>query len=108
MNIDSIISDTSTWMTSHGWRIVLILVIMTLVRRFGMMIISRIIHRSLKNTSKAEGKRDKKLRGDTLVSLTGSVFKIVIWASTVLLILGELGLLQPLAPIFAGAGIISL
>ncbi len=84
------------------------MLIASLVRRFGMIFVSRIINRSIKNSERFETNRDRELREATLVSLIGSVLRIITWSVVAMLILHELNVLQALTPLLAGAGIVSL
>lgn len=99
---------TQSWFLDHGWKIVLIMLAASLMRRFGMIFVSRIINRSIKNSERFETNRDRKLRADTLVSLIGSILRIITWFIVAALILHELNILKALTPLLAGAGIASL
>ena len=99
---------TKSWFIDHGWQITLIIFSAGLTRRFGMVFIARLITQSLKNSDHYETNRDRKLRANTLISLIGSILKIIIWLAATMLILRELGILQALTPLLAGAGIVSL
>lgn len=99
---------TQSWFIDHGWRIVVIILVASIIRSFGMIFVSRIITRSIKNSERFETERDRKLREATLISLIGSVVRIIAWLVVGMLILRELNVLQALTPLLAGAGIVSL
>lgn len=105
-------SAAQSWFLEHGWKIVLILLSATFVRRFGEVFVGQLIHRSLRHTERFENDRDRKLRADTLTSLIGSVLKVMVWIIAAICILSELGVLRALAPFLAGAlavgGVLSL
>lgn len=108
MNFESFWVNLQAWFFDHGWRILLIMVTASLVRRFGMIFLGRLIHHSIDSSERFENKRDRKLRADTVLSLIGSVFKIANFIIIGLLILGELNVLRLVAPLLAGAGVLSL
>lgn len=99
---------TYDWFLDHGWKIALIIIIASAIRRFGMIIIGRIIGRSISHSDRFESERDKKLRIETLKSLADSILKVVTWVVVVLLVFAELGILEQIMPLLAGAGIVSL
>jgi len=105
-------AQVNSWISSQGFKIAIILIIASLFRRFGMVILHKIISQSINHSERFENERDRKLRTATLVSLIGSILKIIVWAVATLLILGELGILKLLAPMLAGAlavgGVLSL
>lgn len=112
MSTEAILKSFQTWSVDHGWKIVLILIIASVVRRFGEAFLGKFIHRSIQHSDRFENDRDRKLRADTLISLIGSIMKVITWIVIALLVLSELGVLKVLAPILAGAlavgGVLSL
>ncbi len=112
MNNDAIFDALQSWALDHGWKIILILLVASIVRRFGEAFLGKLIQRSVQHSERFENDRDRKLRADTLVSLIGSVMKVLSWLVIALLVLSELGVLKVIAPILAGAlavgGVLSL
>lgn len=108
MNIDSAWAAMQSWFFDHGWKIVLIIIIAILVRHFGMLFFSRVIARSVENSSRLENARDRKLRIATLNSLFESIINILTALIIGVLILSELGVFRYLAPLFSSAVAISL
>ncbi|MFO0971102.1 MAG: mechanosensitive ion channel [Candidatus Saccharimonadales bacterium] len=112
MSLEQILASIRNWSLDHGWRIVLILFAASVVRRFGEAFLGKLIQRSIQHSERFENDRDRKLRADTLISLIGSIIKVIIWIVIALLVLSELGVLRALAPILAGAlavgGVLSL
>lgn len=106
--MNSIYGVVNAWMSDHGWNILIIIVVATLVRKFSMIYISRVIARSITNSERYETKRDRKLREQTLTGLIDSMLRIATWMLVLVLVLRELGALQALAPFLAGAGIVSV
>lgn len=92
----------------HGWRILLIMLVASLIRRFGVVFLSRFINHSIETSERFENKRDRKLRADTLIGLIDSVLKVATYIIVGLLILSELNVLRIVAPLLAGAGVLSL
>lgn len=108
MDFDAVIKALQSWFFDHGWRILLILAISSLVRRFGVAFLSRFINHSIETSERFENKRDRKLRADTLIGLIDSVLKVTTYVIVGLLILSELNVLKLVAPLLAGAGVLSL
>lgn len=102
----------SSWFLDHGWKILIILVVASVIRRFGQVFINRLVHKSIEHSGRFENNRDRKLRADTLASLIGSLLKIIVWFLISLMIASELGVLKIIAPMLAGAlavgGVLSL
>jgi hypothetical protein len=71
--MNSIYSAVNAWMGDHGWNILIIIAAATLVRKFSMIYISRVIARSITNSERYETKRDRKLREQTLTGLIDSM-----------------------------------
>lgn len=108
MNLEVAWVATYDWFLDHGWKIAVIIIVSSAIRRFGMIIIGRIIGRSINRSNRFESQRDKNLRIETLKSLLSSVLKVVTWFIVVLLILSELNVLQFVLPLLATAGLASL
>jgi len=108
MNLHQIVQETGSWFATHGWRIIAILGVCSLVRRFGVAFISRFINHNIEASGRFENERDRKLRANTLVGLVDSVLKITTYAIATLLILSELNVLRLVAPLLAGAGVLTL
>lgn len=73
-----------------------------------MVLVNRIVDHSIETSERFENKRDRKLRADTLSSMIGSIFNVASWIIIGLLILSELNVLKIVAPLIAGAGVLSL
>ena len=99
---------TRSWFLDHGWVIVLIVMGGYIIREFGLIIISNIINRGITSSDRFETERDRKLRASTLISLVHSIFKVVMWLIILVIVFRELGILNALSPVFAGAGIASV
>lgn len=108
MSFEAALAATHSWFLDHGWKIILIILVASLIRRFGMVFLSRIVHRSIENSERFENSRDRQLRGDTLTSLFGSVIKVITWVTVVALVLSELGVFSYFAPLLGSAVALSL
>lgn len=112
MDFEAVLRTMKDWSLDHGWKIVLIVLVASMARRFGEAFLSKLVHRSIQHSERFENDRDRKLRADTLISLLSSIIKIVAWTIVGVLVLSELGVLQVLAPVLAGAlavgGVLSL
>lgn len=108
MEFETILRTMQSWFFDHGWRILLIFIIASIIRRFGVAFLSRIIGHSIETSERFENKRDRTLRADTLISLIDSVLKVATYFIVGILILSELNVLKLVAPLLAGAGVLSL
>lgn len=108
MNFESLFLTLKSWFLDHGLHILLILFLAWLFRHFGLILINRVVSHSIESSARTESKRDRKLRADTLLSLIDSVLKIAVYVVVGILILSELNVLKLLAPLLAGAGVLSL
>ena len=108
MSFHQILHTFVTWFTDHGWRILAILIVSSGLRRFGVVFVSRFINHNIETSERFENKRDRKLRTDTLVGLVDSILKITTYLIVSLLILSELNVLKLVAPLLAGAGVLTL
>jgi small-conductance mechanosensitive channel len=95
---------TLEWLRTNGVRIGLVLVLAFAVSRLGHVAIGR-MRRKLEGDPSVTGPLSLR-RTTTVVELTASVIRVVIWSIATLLILGELGL--DLGPLIAGAGIVGV
>jgi small conductance mechanosensitive channel len=90
------------WLTSHGIKIVFILIFVFLINRFLKIFIKRTVERIiLKKMEKIERKR-----ADTLISVFSGTLKFTISILALLMILSELGV--NIGPLLTGAGLLGL
>ena len=89
------------WLTSHGIKILFILISAYFLNHFFQIFINKIIQKSLDKISK-----DRKKRVETLISIFGGTLRFVIYITAILMILPELGI--NIAPILAGLGLVGL
>jgi small conductance mechanosensitive channel len=93
------------WFWSHGVRILVILIGAYLVRRFGGMLIDKIIRKAVVSKGFLTPEAEKK-REDTLIAVFEGALKVVIWAAVILMVISELGV--NIGPLLAGAGVVGL
>ncbi len=86
-------------------RIVIIIAAAALVQVVSRGIIERITRRLIR-PSKDETKEDEKKREDTLITILGTVFNVLLWAVAFVTILGELNVNIP--ALLTGAGVIGV
>lgn len=108
MYLEMVWAATNDWFWDHGKNILLIIFIASLIRRFGMIFLGRIIGRSIRHSDRFENDRDRNLRIETLKGLFSSILKVVTWFIVVLMVLAELNVLKLLMPMLATAGLASL
>ncbi len=92
-----------TFFTDHFFTIVLVIGLAYGASRFAIMLVHRIIERSLK-PDRFKTKRDEQLRKETLTGIIGAIVNGAIWIIATMMLLSELGV--NIAPMLAGAGII--
>lgn len=108
MSLEAALAATHSWFLDHGWRILLIILVASIIQRFGSAFFGRIISRSIESSERFENARDRKLRADTLTSLIGSVIRVLTWVIAGVMTLSELGALAYFAPLLGSAVAISL
>ncbi len=108
MSFETMWEAFASWMGDHGWRILVIFFIANFIRKFGAIFVGRLIGRNVEHSGRFENQRDRTLRIDTLKGLVDSILKAFTWFAVVLLVLSELNVLSFIAPLLAGAGILSL
>jgi small-conductance mechanosensitive channel len=94
------------WLGEHGLPILIIVIITWIALQFGMRIIRQVIRRTVKYDHDIDSERAFEMREKTLTRIIGSIYKVVVLGIGGLLVLSELGVNT--APLFAGAGIVSL
>ncbi len=93
------------WLTSHGLKILVILLFSFVAYAILKRVIARGVRISIIKDSSSSVMAQKK-REDTLSRIFGGVLKIVIIAIALMMVLQELGI--EIAPILAGAGIVGV
>ena len=93
------------WVTTHGPRILAIIVFALLLKRFGRVFIGKIIRRVVCSGSIKEKESEEK-RENTLIRVFSTLLDAVIWILFVLMILEEVGV--AIGPFLAAAGIAGL
>ncbi|MFH1966668.1 MAG: mechanosensitive ion channel family protein [Patescibacteria group bacterium] len=101
----NLIIQASPWLTTHGIKILVILIGAYIIRRFGSGLIDRIIRKAVVAKGFLSPEAEKK-REDTLIIVFGGILKVTIWLGAILMILTELGV--NIGPLLAGAGVIGL
>jgi small-conductance mechanosensitive channel len=95
----------SPWLLDHGLKILAILVIALLVRRFGGVFIEKTVRRLVVSnrflTKEAETKRE-----DTLIRIFDTSLVVLVWILAGLMVLEEAG--TNIAPLLAAAGVAGL
>ncbi len=99
------IDKLGPWFWSHGMRILVILLGAYIIRRFGNVLIDKIIRKAVMAKGFLSPEAEKK-REDTLISVFEGAMRVIIWAAVVLMIVSELGV--NIGPLLAGAGVVGL
>lgn len=93
------------WLMSHGIRIIIILIVAFIIRKFTDIFIEKTV-RKMVISNRYLSKEDEKKREDTLIKIFESALKVVVIVITGLMILSEAGV--NIGPLLAGAGIAGL
>lgn len=103
--LSSIWVHVASWMSDHGYQIVLIIFLAYLVKKFGTQIIMKL----LENTVRSDlypTKSDRSKRLKTLASLIGAILRVAVTVIAGIMIISELGLNT--TPVIASAGVLGL
>ena len=100
--LSNIIRNITPWFFDHGIKIVAIVIVAHLIRKFAGIFIEKIIRKVIISdhflTKEAERKQE-----DTLIRIFTVSLRILVWLLTLLMILQETGI--AIGPILAAAGI---
>lgn len=103
--IQKTITSATTWFWGHGVKILVILIVAWLIRRFGWVFIEKIVRKIVVSdhflTREAEKKRE-----DTLIRIFTGSLDLIVWVLAGLIILQEAGF--AIGPLLAAAGIAGL
>jgi len=105
MDYSQIIEQISPWFLNHGFKIIAIILIALIVRRFGGLLIEKLI-RKMVVSSRFSSKESEKKREDTLIRIFSVSISILVWGLALLMVLQELGV--AIGPLLAAAGIAGL
>jgi len=103
MDIQNFIQNSISWFLTHGIKIIVILIAVSLINRFLKTVIRKAVESQIQNKI---SKKKKRRRIETLISVFEGTLKFIIWIAALLMILPELGL--EIAPILAGVGVAGL
>ncbi|MDP2656036.1 MAG: mechanosensitive ion channel family protein [bacterium] len=98
-------ADAIVWLSNNGIKIVGIIILAYIVRKFSRMVIEKFI-RKIVTPGRHVSKEAERKREDTLIQIIATSFGIVIWVMAFFLILQEIGI--DIAPFLAAAGIVGL
>jgi small conductance mechanosensitive channel len=93
----------SDWLSTTGWKIVIIVLGTWLVDKFGRTVVARVVKGSI-NPDRYASEREERLREKTIVSLVTAIGRIAVTGLAILIILGELDI--EIGPLLAGAGVV--
>lgn len=106
MNSPSPFDRIWDWLVVNGLKIVLIIAIAYLAIHLGSKFLGRIIFQFVKIHHRYGTVKDIKQRADTLNSIVGTSFTVVVWAIVLMIILSEIGV--NVGPLIAGAGVVGI
>lgn len=99
------IDNLIPWLMTHGFRILLILLIAYLARRSSGVLVDKIVRRAVVSKGFLSPSAEKK-REDTLITVFEGILKALIWFIAIFMIVAEFGV--NIGPLLAGAGVVGL
>lgn len=106
MNIQEIINSiVFPWLKTNGVEILLLVVAVFVVKKFGKIVIEKVVRRSIPSNS-FERAEDEEARENTLIQILDGLISVLIWVVAVMMILSSLGV--DIAPLLAGAGLVGV
>jgi len=102
VDIQPFLDAVTDWALDSGPVVLAVVVITFLVERFGSIIVTQIVRRSIHRDNYTSA-REEKLREDTIIGLFSAVLRVGIILIAVMVLLSELGL--EIGPLLAGAGV---
>lgn len=93
------------FVSDHLVNILVIIMVAYLTKTFAMFLINRLVRKAVKR-DKFKTEQEKVQKGDTLISILGTVILVGVWLIAGLITVSELGV--DIAPLLAGAGILGV
>lgn len=93
------------WSETSGMKIVGIVVVIWVIRKFGDMAIRRSIRKAIA-PDKFASARDEEQREDTLISIVSATVRVVLWVVGLMLVVQQFGV--DIGPLVAGASVIGV
>lgn len=91
----------------HGFNIVVIILMAWIGRHLGSVLIDRLVRRFIRSTHfNSLTAQDVKKRQDTIISMFGALFTVLVWVVMIITIVDEIGIQT--GPLLASAGIIGI
>jgi len=103
--IQKIIANLTPWLLDHGIKILVIIIVAQIIRRFSGIFIEKLI-RKIVISDHFLSKEAEKKREDTLIRIFSTSVGILIWILALLMVLQEIGF--AIGPLLAAAGIVGL
>lgn len=103
--IQKIIQNTFPWFINHGLKILVIIIVTYLIRKFGGIFIEKLVRKIIISDRFLTKEAEKKRKG-TLIRILSGTFSAIIWILAALVILQEAGF--AIGPLIATAGIAGL
>ncbi|MEA3272297.1 MAG: mechanosensitive ion channel family protein [Patescibacteria group bacterium] len=103
--LQNFILSIEPWLRASGIKIVAILVGAFLIRKFGKLIIGKIIRKLVPPEQFLSAEAEKK-REDTLIGVFSGTVEVLVWIVALMMILSEFGI--DIAPVMAAAGVVGL
>ncbi|MGH7196829.1 MAG: mechanosensitive ion channel family protein [Candidatus Saccharimonadales bacterium] len=100
-------NSTQAWLNENWFPILLIIIAALLVRRFGDIVVASLIRRAVRHRVHGDyTDEDVKKRQNTLISMSSTVLRIMVWLVAGFTILRRFGI--DLTPLLAGASVLGV
>ncbi len=93
------------WFGVSGWKVLIIVLVIYIGRKFGNMIITRAVRRTIKS-QRHVSKQEEKQREDTIIGISTVFFRILLWVVGGMTILSTLGF--EIGPLLASASVVGV
>jgi moderate conductance mechanosensitive channel len=103
--IQNNIENITSWLSDHGLKILIIIIIAQIIRKFSGIFIEKLIRKVIVSDQLLSKEAERK-REDTLIRIFSGFMTILVWILALLMILQELGF--AIGPLLAAAGIAGL
>ena len=102
------LEKTQQWFADSWWKVLLILVVAWLVRRFGEVVVAAAVRRSLRHRAHGDtSEEDIKKRQDTLIAMFAAILRVLVWLIAGFSIVRLVAYID-LTPLLASAGVIGV
>ncbi|MEA3273115.1 MAG: mechanosensitive ion channel family protein [Patescibacteria group bacterium] len=105
INFNQFMETLTPWLLNHGVRILLIIIGVFLINKFGKTIVDKIVRSMVKGDKYSSPQAEKK-REDTIIKIFYGTFRVMVIIISLMMIMSEIGI--DIGPIIAAVGVSGL